>query len=342
MIDLRSDVVTQPTDRMRHAAATAETGNDGAGEDPTVNELERLVAEMVGMDDALFVPSGTMANQIAARTHTEYGQEAIVEEDSHIFNKEVAGLTQLCGLQARPIDGGARGIPTPDQIQRAYSTGDIQHAETGLLALENTHNKKGGIAIEPGEIESAAEAGRECGIPTHLDGARIFHAAVALDRSVDEFTRNLESVYVDFTKIGAPVGAALAGDEEFIRAARRNRQLFGGHMKQSGVIAAPAIESLSDIDRLERDQQLAKELARGIVKCDELDVEIPETNLVFIDTSQIGVPASKFISACEDGSVLGKAYDDYLVRFCTHGDVDGSDIEAAIETVMHVIENSAE
>ncbi|MFB6199182.1 MAG: low specificity L-threonine aldolase, partial [Halobacteriaceae archaeon] len=211
MIDLRSDTVTLPSDRMREAAATSEVGDDVYHEDPTVNELEAKAANLVGMEDALFVPTGTMGNQVGVRTHTERGEEVIVERKSHVYKWEVGGLAQLSSLQVRTVDAGDRAVPTPNQVRSAYVQEDIHRPGTGLLCLENTHNSRGGIAISPDKIKEAADAASERSVPVHLDGARLPNAAVAKDVTMKKLAAPVDSVMFCLSKgLGAPVGSILA------------------------------------------------------------------------------------------------------------------------------------
>lgn len=340
MIDLRSDTVTQPSEEMRTAASDAAVGDDVYGEDPTVNELERTAADLVGMEDALYVPTGTMGNQIAARTHTERGQEILVERESHIYKFELGGLAQLASLQVRPLDGGDRGIFTPEQVHDDYVEESFHQPGTGLVTLENTHNTKGGIAIEPEKIDAVADAAAEYDLPVHVDGARLFNAATALDVPASRIVDSVDSVMFCLSKgLGAPVGSILAGSEEFVEEARRVRKLFGGGMRQAGIIAAPGLNALSNVDRLDEDHENARLLADGLAELSGLTVQEPETNIVLFDTSDAGLTASEFLDACETENVLGTEFDDYVVRFCTHWDVDREDIETAVERVRSVLTN---
>ncbi|EMA51322.1 Threonine aldolase [Halococcus morrhuae DSM 1307] len=331
MIDLRSDTVTRPDAAMREAARTAAVGDDVYDEDPTVNELEARAAEAVGMDAALYVPTGTMGNQIAARTHADRGDELLCERDSHIYNWEVGGLAQLSGLQARPIDGGARGVITPDAVHEGFVERTDHRPGTGLLALENTHNQKGGVAITADEIDAAAAAAHEHDIPTHVDGARLFNASVALDTPAPRLLDNADSVMFCLSKgLGAPVGSMLAGSEAFIDRAHRNRKLLGGGMRQAGIVAAPGLEALDNVDRLAEDHTNARTLAAGLDAIDGLAAETPETNIVLVETDRT---AEAFIEAIAAEGVRASAFGQHIVRFCTHWDVDGDDIERAIECV---------
>jgi len=335
MIDLRSDTVTLPSDEMRDAARDADVGDDVYGEDPTVNDLEARAAEVLGTEDSLFVPSGTMGNQVAARTHTERGQEVLCERESHVYRWELAGLVQHSAVQPRTILGDDRGVITPEQVHDGYVAESGHEAGTGLLTLENTHNSKGGTAISPEDIAAAAEAAHEHDVPVHLDGARLFNAAAALDRPAAEFVEPVDSVVFCLSKgLGAPVGSMLAGSEEFIERAHRNRKLLGGGMRQAGIIAAPGLHALANRDRLAEDHRRAERLAEGIARIDGLTVQSPETNIVLVETDE---PAERFLEACEQEGVLGVPFDDHVVRFCTHWDVDDADVDEAIAAVERAV-----
>ncbi|WP_135303464.1 threonine aldolase family protein [Haloarcula amylovorans] len=331
MIDLRSDTVTQPSDAMRETARDANVGDDVYGEDPTVNELEARVADVLGTEAALFVPSGTMGNQVAARTHTERGQEVLCERESHIYKWELAGLAQHAQVQPRTIEGDERGVVAPEQVREGYVEADGHRAGTGLLTLENTHNSKGGTAIAPERIAETAAAARERDVPVHLDGARLFNAAAAHDVSAAEFVVPVDSVMCCLSKgLGAPVGSVLAGSESFVEAARRNRKLLGGGMRQAGILAGPGLEALANRERLAEDHRRAERLAAGLARIDGLSVEPPETNIVLVETDR---SAEAFLDDCEREGVGGVPFDDRVVRFCTHWDVDDDAIDAAIDAV---------
>ncbi|WP_439028064.1 threonine aldolase family protein [Haloarchaeobius sp. DT45] len=338
MIDLRSDTVTKPDEAMREAAMTADVGDDVYGEDPTVNELESRAADLVGKEAALYVPTGTMGNQLAARTHTDRGQEILVERESHIYKWELGGLAQLSQLQVRTLDGGPRGIPTPEQVRDGYVEEDAHRPGTGLLSLENTHNSKGGVAIEPEKLAAAAEAAHDLGLPVHLDGARVCNAAVALDVPVHEVTESVDTVMFCLSKgLGAPVGSMLAGPEAFIAKARRNRKLFGGGMRQAGIIAGPGLEALGNVERLADDHANAKTLAAGLDDLPGLSVPEPETNIVLVDTSGADLTADEFLAACEAVDVLGSKFGPTTVRFCTHWNVEAADVETTVDRVADVL-----
>lgn len=337
MIDLRSDTVTTPDESMRAAAADATVGDDVYEEDPTVAELERRAAEIAGFEAALYVPSGTMGNQIAVRVHTERGQEVLIEEESHVYKWELGGLAQHAQVQTRTIDGGERGIPSPEAIRACFVEEDLHRPGTGLLTLENTHNSRGGIAIAPEKIDAAAETAHELGVPVHLDGARLCNAAAAHDVPVERLTREVDSVMFCLSKgLGAPVGSMLAGSESFVAEARRVRKLFGGGMRQAGIIAGPGLEALENRHRLDVDHEHAALLAEGLAEIDGVGVQEPETNIVLAETSALGLDAGAFCGALEEHGVLASEFGETTVRFCTHLDVEREDIEQAVDVVETV------
>ncbi|RQH00872.1 threonine aldolase family protein [Natrarchaeobius oligotrophus] len=334
MIDLRSDTVTKPDERMREAARTAEVGDDVYGEDPTVSELEARAADAVGTEAALFVPTGTMGNQIAARVHTEPGREILAERESHVVKYELGGFAQHSSAQVRMLDGGERGIPTPAQVEDAIVEESLHRPGTGLLCLENTHNAKGGVAIAPDEIAAVADVARERDVPVHLDGARVFNAAVALDVPVTDLTEPVDSVMFCLSKgLGAPVGSMLAGSEGFVGAARRVRKLFGGGMRQAGVIAAPGRRALENVDDLERDHENARRLAAGLADVDGFDVREPETNILRVDVAGTGLEPAAVLDRLRERGVLASEMGATAIRFCTHRDVTDAEIERALEEI---------
>jgi threonine aldolase len=331
MIDMRSDTVTRPSDAMRERARDAAVGDDVYSEDPTVNELQARAADVLGAEAALFVPTGTMGNQVAARTHTDRGQEVLCERESHIYKWELSGLVQHADLQPRTLDGGERGVITPEQVRGGYVEADGHRPGTGLLTLENTHNSKGGTAIAPDRIAAAAEAAHERGVPVHLDGARLFNAAVAHDCDPSSFVDPVDSVLCCLSKgLGAPVGSIIAGSESFIERARRVRKLLGGGMRQAGIVAGPGLAALDNRDRLAEDHRRATRLAAGLGAVDGLSVAEPETNIVLVETDR---PAEAVLDVYESAGLLGSPFGEYTIRFCTHLDIDDEDVDAAVEIV---------
>ena len=342
MIDLRSDTVTKPDRTMREAARDADVGDDVYRDDPTVNELERRAAELVGMEAALFVPSGTMGNQIAIRTHTDRGDEILLEAESHVYRWEVAGPVQLSAVQPRTIDAGDRAVPTSEQIHEGYVEESLHRPGTGLLCLENTHNYRGGTAIPKARLDAAAEAAHELDVPVHVDGARIFNAAEALDTPADELLERVDTVMFCLSKgLGAPVGSILAGPASFVEAARRIRKLFGGGMRQAGIIAAPGLRALENVDRLAVDHDNAARLAAGLDAIEGLSVPEPETNIVVVDTEDAGLTAAEFLDRCADAGVSGVEFAAYTTRFCTHLDVSREEIETAIDRIESIVDPNA-
>lgn len=338
MIDLRSDTVTVPSDAMREAAADADVGDDVYGEDPTINALERRAAETVGMEEALFVPSGTMGNQVAAMTHTTPGQSIVVEQGSHIYGWECGGLAVHAGLQATPIDGGPDGLYSPEQLAAAIVEPTGHRAETGLVAVENTHNRAGGVAHHPDAIHELAEVADDADIPLHLDGARLFNAAVALDIDPAEVADPADSVMFCLSKgLGAPVGSILAGNRSFIEDARGYRRRLGGGMRQAGIIAAPGLLALEDWERLEADHRRADTLATGLRDIEGLSVPEPDSNIVLVDLGDISLSPERFVERCEDHDILGFPFGSERVRLCTHWDITDADIEVAIDAIEQVV-----
>ncbi|HWE96966.1 MAG TPA: GntG family PLP-dependent aldolase [Tepidisphaeraceae bacterium] len=283
MIDLRSDTVTKPTPAMRRAIAEAEVGDDVFGEDPTVNALERATAELLGKEAAMFVPSGTMANQLAVRLHTRPGDEALMETGAHIFGKEAGAAAALSGVSCRLIEG-RRGIFTAGDLIAALRPLDIHHAPARLVCVENTHNVGGGSVWPLATLAELSAAVRSRGLKLHMDGARLWNASVASGVAERAYAEHCDSVAVCFSKgLGAPVGSALAGPAEFIDRGRRFRKMLGGGMRQAGLLAAGALHALRHHrERLAEDHANAKTLAEGLAEIPgiELDTSATETNIV--------------------------------------------------------------
>jgi len=333
MIDLRSDTVTRPSDAMRDAAHDADVGDDVYGDDPTVNDLERRAAEVVGCEAALFVPTGTMGNQIAARVHADPGSEVLVDSKAHVVRWELGGLAWNAALQTRTVDTGD-GVFTPGQVHEHCHARDLHRPGTGLLWLENTHNARGGVAIPADRIASAADAAAAHDVPVHLDGARLFNACVALDTDPATMVEPVDSVLFCLSKgLGAPVGSMLAGSEAFVDEARRMRKLHGGGMRQAGVIAAPGLLALENREHLAVDHTNAERLAAGLDAIDGVSAPAPETNIVVADVSGTGRDADAVVDACAERDVGCGAIDDRHVRFCTHRDVDRAAVDAALDRI---------
>jgi threonine aldolase len=337
-VELRSDTFTLPTDSMRAAMAAAEVGDDVWNEDPTIHRLQQRAAEMVGKDASLFVPSGTMGNLCALLSHTQAGDEVILEGDSHIFHSEVAGASVVGGLQLRPLET-EDGRLQPEQVRRAIREPDIHQPRTGLLCLENTHNRKGGTCLSAAQTLALSAVAHEAGFPVHLDGARVFNAAVALGVDARELTAPVDSVMFCLSKgLSAPVGSMLAGSKDFIERARRMRKMLGGGMRQAGVVAAAGLCALNEmVDRLAEDHATARRLAEGLLGVPGVDIDLlrVETNMVFGDCHP-PLTANAFIDRCHEVGVLLDQASLYRWRMVTHRGVSVEDVEYTIEAVRRV------
>lgn len=336
MIDLRSDTVTLPTQRMRDAMRDAEVGDSMRGDDPTMNRLEELAAKMVGKEAAIYVPSGTMGNLVCLLSHTHPGDEVIFEADAHAYYYEVGGFARVAGLSARVIQG-EYGVMSPEQIEEAVRPAGPYFPTLRLLCLENTHNRGFGNAIRLDQMEAMATTAHRIGLLVHLDGARIFNAAVALGVEACELVDCVDSVQFCLSKgLSAPVGSMVAGSHQFIQRARRNRKLLGGDLRQSGHLAAAGILALTEmVDRLVEDHRYAACLAEGLITCSGLKVLLPPipTNMVFLDTTELGVTAEYFLAWMKEQGILCTSQGPFRVRMVTHRLITERDIERTIQTV---------
>jgi len=340
IVDLRSDTLTLPTPEMREAMARAEVGDDVWEEDPTVKRLEAMAAERLGTEAGLYVASGTLGNLASVVSHTRAGQEVVLDLDSHIFNYEVAGSTVIGNVQMRPVKT-ARGFLTPEQVREALRPPNIHVPPTGLVCLENTHNRHGGTCCTPEEIEAVAAVAHGAGVPVHLDGARLFNAAVALRRSASDFARHVDSVTFCVSKgLGAPVGSVVCGSRDFIARARRVRKMVGGGMRQAGVIAAAGVVALERmVDRLAEDHANARRLAEGLAKLPRLRVDLAsvQTNIVILGVEHPEGPGAAqaattgLVTGCAARKVKVHAIGPASIRCVTHKDVDADDVERALE-----------
>lgn len=339
-IDLRSDTVTKPTPEMRRAMYEAEVGDDVYGEDPTVNRLEERAAELLGKEAALLVPTGTQGNQVAVLTHTRRGQEVIVEAESHVYLYEVGGIAALANCQVRPIPG-VRGAMDPAAVEAAIRAENVHFPRTGLICLENTHNRSGGCVLPPENVAAIAAVAHRHGIPVHLDGARIFNAAVALGRPAAELVAPVDSVMFCLSKgLAAPVGSLLVGSRAFIAEARRYRKLLGGGMRQAGVLAAAGLVALEMmIDRLAEDHANARRLAEGLAEVPGLkvDLETVQTNMVMVDIVDERWTARALVEALRREGVLCNDTGPRRIRLVTHKDVTAADIELALDAIARTV-----
>jgi threonine aldolase len=346
MIDLRSDTVTRPTPAMRRAMAEAEVGDDVYGEDPTVNRLQERAAEIFEKEAALFVPTGSMGNQIAVKLHTRPGTEVVIEERGHIYNYEMAAMSAVSGALARPVksvDGS--GLLKWEEIKSAVRANDAPYyvARTGLVALENSHNLAGGACLTRERTEGICEGAHALGLPVHLDGARIFNAATALNERVASLARPADSVMFCLSKgLGAPVGSMLLGGRGFIDEARRWRKLLGGGMRQAGVLAAAGLVALEESPhRLHEDHANARLLAEGLAELPGvlIDPERVQTNIVIFDVSGTRRAADEICARLRgEHGVLASGFGD-SIRMVTHYDVSRDGIERALEALRQVINN---
>ncbi|MCS7174215.1 low-specificity L-threonine aldolase [Pseudothermotoga sp.] len=332
MIDLRSDTVTKPTEEMRRAMAQAEVGDDVYGEDPTVNELERISAEMFGKEAALFVPSGTMGNQVSIMAHTQRGDEVILEADSHIFWYEVGALSVLSAVMPHPIKG-RNGAMDPEDVRKAIRPKNIHFPRTSLIVIENTHNRSGGKVIPIENIKAIRNIAKEYDVSVHIDGARIFNASVASGIPVKEYAKYADSVMFCLSKgLCAPVGSLVVGEKQFIEKARKARKMLGGGMRQAGILAAAGIVALTKmVDRLKEDHDNAKFLATKLKEIGYMvNPEEVETNMVILETSNLSVDASRFVKIMEENGILSNTISESSIRLVTHKDVSRKDIEEAL------------
>ncbi len=338
-IDLRSDTVTQPTTSMRQAIANAAVGDDVIETDPSVERLQDLCAEMLGMESAIFMPSGTMTNQIAIRIHCQPGDEFICESGCHIYNYEQAAFAQLSGVSARTVDGEF-GVLHVDQLRDLIRPDNEHLVRTRLVCLENTHNRGAG-RIQPYEsVLEICEWAKENGLRRHLDGARLFNAAVATGIDLPDWAQHFDTVSVCFSKgLGAPVGSALAGPKELIKQARRARKLFGGGMRQAGIIAAGALYALEHhVDRLAEDHANAQVLADAVRQSEGLSLqpEIVDTNIVIFRVDPSMGSASQFVESMREERVLAMATAPQLIRLVTHLDVNAEQVARAGDVIKQV------
>jgi threonine aldolase len=338
MIDLRSDTITQPTPAMRQAMANAPVGDDVFGDDPTVQALEKRVAQLLGKEAAVFVPSGTMSNQIALRAHTEPGDEIVLEAESHIYYYEAGGPAALSGVSCRLISG-ERGIFTASDVKAVLRTPDQHFPTTKLICIENTHNRGGGSIWPIENIAEIAALARDLGLKMHMDGARLWNASVATGVAEQAYARHFDSVSVCFSKgLGAPVGSALVGTDRFIARARRFRKQFGGGMRQVGIIAAGALYALEHHrQRLSEDHEHARILAAGIASLPgiELDPATVQTNMVVFRVT--AMPASLFCQKAKDAGVDMLARTEHTVRAVTHLNVNREQIRQAVDCIAHLL-----
>jgi threonine aldolase len=334
-IDLRSDTKTRPTPGMRQAMAAAEVGDEQADEDPSVNLLCERVAELLGKEAALFLPSGTMCNQVAILVHCRPGDEIIAAEASHIISSESAGAAALAGAQIRPL-AADRGIFTAEQVANAIRLGKQNEPVSRLVHVEQTVNRGGGAVWPLPTINEVAQVARAAGLSMHMDGARLLNAVVASGTKADQFGASFDSLWLDLSKgLGCPVGAVLAGSQEFIRAARGWKFRLGGAMRQAGILAAAGLYALDHhVARLSEDHDNARRLARRLAQIKGMRLPYPvETNLIFMDIAETGRSAKALSKDLADQGILIGVEDKTRLRAVTHLDVDGNSIDEAGDAI---------
>jgi threonine aldolase len=342
MIDLRSDTVTKPTAAMRRAMAEAEVGDDVYGEDPTVNSLQEKAAEIFGKEAALFCPTGSMGNQIAIKLHTRVGDEIIIEERGHIFNYEMGAPSAVAGVMIRAVRAANQNaMLTWNEIASAIHVNLPYYAcPTGLICLENTHNFGGGSVMSAGQTGEICHKAHDLNLPVHLDGARIFNAAVAQNDTVENLSRDCDSVQFCLSKgLGAPVGSMLLGEKDFIQEARVWRKRLGGGMRQVGILAAAGLIALEESPkRLHVDHENARLLADGVANLRgvSIDAERVQTNIVIFDVSQTGKTSLDIVAELKEQEILAIPFGN-SIRMVTHYDVSREDIEKTLQILRSII-----
>lgn len=343
MIDLRSDTVTLPTEEMRRAMAMAIVGDDVYGEDPTVNQLEQLAASKMGKQSGLFIPSGTMGNLIAFLTHCERGDEAIMGDQAHTFIYEVGGVSALGGIMVHTVPNQLDGTIKFSDIQNAIRTKDVHFPTSKLIALENTHNRCGGVVIHQDFINSVVDLAQENGLKVHMDGARIFNAAIKLKIPVQNLLIGVDSVTFCLSKgLGAPVGSVLCGEQKFINRARRIRKQLGGGMRQAGILAAAGIVALETmVDRLAEDHHLARKLADNLRSFSNINIRenSPQTNMVFLDLiDDYPKSSAQIIQELKNNGILVGTSKNRGFRLVTHYGITKEDIDKVAEVLATVLQ----
>lgn len=339
IVELRSDTKTMPTPAMREAMAASQYGDDMVGDDPTVNRLEAMAADMLGKEAGLLLSSGTMGNLVPILALCQRGDDIIVGDQSHIYRAEAGGASALGGVAYNPIPNLPDGSLDPNEVEANIHPADQHYSRTSLIALENTHNACNGRALTPGEVASVAGVAHEHGIPLHIDGARLFNASVALETPPSELVKDADTVTFCLSKgLGCPVGSLLVGSYETIGKARRIRKMLGGAMRQAGIIAAPGIVALETmIDRLADDHANARRLARGLsnIQGFEIDLDDVHTNLVFVTLTD-EMPSGITGKLAERGIMVGDRGNDTW-RLVTHNDVSSNDIDHALDVIETAI-----
>ena len=339
MIDLRSGTVTKPTQEMRLAMFNAEVGDDGYGEDPTVRRLEELAAQITGKEAGVFLASGTMGNQADIMVHTRKCDTVICEASAHVYGSEAGAVAGLSGAQPLPV-AGVHGKLTPELIDDLIKCDQKRNvSRTALIEVENTHNRAGGTYYTPAELEAIKKLASKYSLPVHMDGARIFNAAVAQGIPVATLAQHADSMQFCLSKgLGAPVGSLLVGPRDFIFQARRARSVLGGAMRQAGILAAAGIVALMTmVERLAEDHLHARILGEAVANTKvKIDLSTVQTNIVIFDVSPLGMKAAEFIEELKGDNIKASEYGKYLVRLVTHKDVSRADIDYAVSVLARL------
>lgn len=341
VIDLRSDTVTKPTDEMRRAMAEAEVGDDVFGEDPTINRLQERAAEILGKEAGLLTASGTMSNLIATLTYCHRGDEIIMGDQAHMFWNESAGAAALAGAQSRLVHTDEQGRISPADVEAAIRPKtNIHFPPTTLVCLENTHNRCSGMVLTPEDTKGVADVAHAAGAAVHLDGARIFNAAVALEVPAAELVKDVDDVSFCLSKgLSCPVGSVICGTQDFIDQARRWRKMLGGGMRQAGILAAAGLVAMdSMIDRLADDHANAKRLAAGLANIDGLSVDPDriQTNIVIFEVDPALATVQEFMGALDRDGVKVSYPGEHTIRMVTHRHIDSGDVDDALSRVSNV------
>ncbi len=332
-VDLRSDTLTRPTSAMREAMRQAAVGDDVFGEDPTINQLQDKIVEMTGKEAALFVTSGTQGNQVSVNAHTRPGQEVICDKNCHIFNYESGAAGMLAGVQLNGLDG-KNGVITVEQIEAALRPADDHYPQTGLICIENTHNRAGGFIFPLSEIKRISQFARKNKLPLHLDGARLWNASVATGISLADYCQNVDSVSLCFSKgLGAPVGSIIAGSREFIQRAHFYRKAYGGGIRQGGILAAAALFALEHhLPLLAEDHRRARQFAEAIVDLPGISMSLDtvQTNMVIFTYEGGQTSADEFVAQLEAEGILMFHIGKNRIRAVIHLEIDDDDIDYSV------------
>lgn len=344
IVDFRSDTLTQPTTEMRHAMSNAVVGDDVFGEDPTINRLQEKIADLTGKEAALFVTSGTQGNQIAINVHTNPGQEIIVDRNSHIFNYESGSPAMLSGVQLYPVDA-REGKISPLDIDTAIRPDDDHYPQSGLICLENTLNRGGGTVVGIDIFRAIREKANHYKLPVHLDGARLWNACIADQRSVKDYCQYVDSVSLCFSKgLGAPVGSILAGTRSFIKKAHYYRKAYGGGLRQGGILAAAAIYAVDHhFSRLAEDHARARQLAEGIAGLPGISVDIDkvQSNILIFKMDPGVMAVAGMLSALQESGILMLQMGPHLIRAVTHLHITDADIDRSISAFQKILGKSS-